>query len=230
MEVGRSMSGSNRPRAWLPFRSSICRNRRAIWRARNPRGVDRCAGIWGTKAVVQRCRLLIETHRMVATAFVAAALIVAHAEQARAQSAAEFCLTANQSLSLGTAVPRTSTRLKAGALRIVAVGSSSTAGLWVLGSDGTYPEVMRRELAALRPTAQVEVINSGRIGDTVWGSMARFRNDVLAYAPDLIVWQLGTNDVAWGGRAEGLKDQIVVGVRTLKADGADVILMDLQYA
>jgi acyl-CoA thioesterase I len=173
--------------------------------------------------------LLIEIHRMVATAFVAT-LIVAHAEPAPAQSAAEFCLAANQSLSLGSVLPRTSTRLKAGALRIVAVGSSSTTGLWVLGSDGTYPQVMRRELAALRPTAQVEVINSGRIGDTVSGSMARFRNDVLAYAPDLIVWQLGTNDVAWGGRAEGLKDQIVAGVRALKADGADVILMDLQYA
>jgi lysophospholipase L1-like esterase len=167
---------------------------------------------------------------MVAAAIVAAALIVARAGEATAQSAAEFCLTANQSLSLGVALSRTAARLKAGSVRVVAVGSSSTTGLWVLSSDATYPGVMRRELAALRPAAQVEVINSGRIGDTVLGSMARFQNDVLAYAPDLIIWQLGTNDVAWGGRAEGLKEQIVAGVRTLKLDGADVILMDLQYA
>jgi len=167
---------------------------------------------------------------MVAAAIVAAALMTAPAGEASAQSAAEFCLTANQSLSLGAALPRTAGRLKAGSLRVVAVGSSSTTGLWVLSSDATYPGVMRRELAALRPAAQVEVINSGRIGDTVSGSMARFQNDVLAYAPDLIIWQLGTNDVAWGGRAEGLKEQIVAGVRMLKLDGADVILMDLQYA
>ena len=48
--------------------------------------------------------------------------------------------------------------------------------------------------------------------------------------PDLVIWQLGTNDVAWGGSADGLKEVIINGVRTLKASGADVILMDLQYA
>src|SRR6185369_11123964 len=91
-------------------------------------------------------------------------------------------------------------------------------------------EVMRRELARLRPTARIEIVNSGRVGETVPGSIARFGRDVLALKPDLVIWQLGTNDVAWGGRAEGLKEQIAEGVRALKAGGADVILMDLQYA
>jgi acyl-CoA thioesterase-1 len=171
-------------------------------------------------------------YRAIAGACVAMALTVAAAERAAAQSDVEICLTANRSLSLGVPLPRATARLKAGALRIVAVGSSSTTGLWVFpfSSEATYPQVMRRELAALRPSTQIEVINSGRIGDTISGTMARFQNDVLAYRPDLVIWQLGTNDVAWGGRADGLKDQIVAGVRALKADGADVILMDLQYA
>ena len=77
---------------------------------------------------------------------------------------------------------------------------------------------------------EIEVINSGRLGETIAGTMARFERDVLAYLPELVVWQLGTNDVTWGGRASGLKDQVVLGVRTLKGSGADVILMDLQYA
>jgi acyl-CoA thioesterase-1 len=146
-------------------------------------------------------------------------------------SEAETCLTANRSLSLGAPLPRTAARLKASdSLRIVAVGSSSTTGLWVLSPDATYPEVMRRELARLRPTTRVEVVNSGRIGETITGSMARFQRDVIAYGPDLVVWQLGTNDVAWGGRADGLQNRVAEGVRMLKASGADVILMDLQYA
>ena len=174
---------------------------------------------------------MTDINRTFTVACVVSALIVATAERAGAQSEAEACLTANRSLSLGAPLPRTQARLKAGALRIVAVGSSSTTGLWVVFSpEATYPQVMRRELAALRPGAQIEVINSGRIGDTVSGSMARFQDDVLAYRPDLVVWQLGTNDVAWGGRADGLKDRIVSGVRALKSNGADVILMDLQYA
>jgi acyl-CoA thioesterase I len=148
-----------------------------------------------------------------------------------AETAAETCLAANRSLSLGAPLPRTAARLKAGqALKIVAVGSSSTTGLWMLNSDATYPAVMGREIAALRPAAHVEVINSGRIGDTVSGTMSRFRDDVLAHHPDLIIWQLGTNDVAWGGRTGGIKDAIISGVRTLKASGADIVLMDMQYA
>jgi lysophospholipase L1-like esterase len=168
------------------------------------------------------------------TRLLAAASIVA-AEGAPAQtlagsSDAEICLAANRSLALGAPLPRTAARLNAGgAVRIVAIGSSSTTGLWVLSPTATYPEVMRRELARLRPAARVEVINAGRVGETIGGSIARFERDVLPHGPDLVVWQLGTNDVAWGGRADGLKDQVVRGIRTLKAS-ADVVLMDLQYA
>ncbi len=166
----------------------------------------------------------------------AAALVVASFAGAQAQAPlnapeAEACLAANRTLSLGAPLARTATRLKAGdVMRMVAVGSSSTTGLWVLSSSATYPEVMRRELARLRPAARFEVINRGRIGETVTGSVARFERDILAHGPDLVIWQLGTNDVAWGGNADGLKDLVAAGVRTLKASGADVVLMDLQYA
>jgi acyl-CoA thioesterase I len=148
-------------------------------------------------------------------------------------SEAEICLAANRALALGAPLPRTAARLGAGdTVTIVAIGSSSTTGLWVLSPSATYPEVMRRELARLRPAARIEIINSGRVGETIGGSIARFERDVLAHSPDLVVWQLGTNDVAWGGRADGLKERVVQGVRVLKASGVyvDVILMDLQYA
>jgi lysophospholipase L1-like esterase len=129
-------------------------------------------------------------------------------------------------------LPSTAARLKSSEpLKIVAIGSSSTVGLWVLGSAATYPEVMRRELLRLRSNATIDVINSGRIGDTIPGNIARFERDVLAHAPDLVVWQLGTNDVAWGGRPDDqLKSRVVEGARSLKAGSADVVLMDLQYA
>jgi len=175
-----------------------------------------------TRMMAQLCR------RMFAAAMVAVLLAPSGA---LAQSAVDVCLAANRDLSLGAGLPRTGARLKAGApMKIVAVGSSSTTGLWMLSSDATYPSVMQRELAALRPAARIEVVNSGRIGETISGSIARFQNDVLAYRPDLVIWQLGTNDVAWGGRADGLDEEIAGGIRILKAAGADVILMDLQYS
>jgi lysophospholipase L1-like esterase len=129
-------------------------------------------------------------------------------------------------------LPRTSARLKSGEpLLIVAIGSSSTVGLWVLRSGATYPEVMRQELVRLRSNARIEVVNSGRIGDRVEDTVARFNRDVFAHKPDLVVWQLGTNDVAWGGQPNSqLKDRVLHGIQTLKESGADIILMDLQYA
>jgi acyl-CoA thioesterase-1 len=144
----------------------------------------------------------------------------------------EACLAANRDLSLGAQLPRTSARLKSGErLLIVAIGSSSTVGLWVLQSSATYPEVMRQELVRLRSNARIEVVNSGRIGDTIEDTVARFDRDVFAYKPDLVVWQLGSNDVAWGGHPNTeLKNRVLQGVQTLKASGADIILMDLQYA
>jgi hypothetical protein len=55
-------------------------------------------------------------------------------------SSAERCLAANLDVSLGAQLRRTAVRLKSGEpLKIVAIGSSSTVGLWVLRSAATYP-------------------------------------------------------------------------------------------
>jgi lysophospholipase L1-like esterase len=146
-------------------------------------------------------------------------------------SPAETCLAANPNISLGVRLPRTEAKLKSGSpLKIVAIGSSSTVGLWVLTEAATYPAVMRQELIRLVQNAQIELKNSGRVGDTIPDNIARFERDVLVFQPDLIVWQLGTNDIAWGGQAQGLDKLIARGVATLRSRGSDVILMDQQYS
>jgi acyl-CoA thioesterase I len=175
--------------------------------------------------------------RVAIVALVGATMLAGTSDGALSQargvmSPAERCLAANQGLSLGVLLPRTAARLKSSeSLKIVAIGSSSTVGLWVLASAATYPEVMRRELLRLRSNATISVINSGRVGDTIQDNVARFERDVLAHRPDLVVWQLGTNDVVWGGRPDQLlKDTVIEGVKALKAAPADVVLLDLQYA
>lgn len=164
-------------------------------------------------------------------AIVGSAAESAHAQDSARISAAETCLAANSNLSLGVRLPHTRDRLKDGKpLKIVAVGSSSTVGLWEFRPATTFPDVMRREILRLQSSAKISVTNSGRVGDTIPDNVARFERDVLSFNPDLILWQLGTNDIAWGGQADDqLKTKIVQGVHSLKASGADVILMDLQY-
>jgi len=155
---------------------------------------------WALTSVRQKTRVVV----------FAIVLPLSGASSASAQaqvnpSPAETCLAANPNISLGVRLPRTEAKLKSGSpLKIVAIGSSSTVGLWVLSEAATYPAVMRQELIRLVPNAQIELKNSGRVGDTIPDNIARFERDVLVFRPDLIVWQLGTNDIAWGGQAQGL--------------------------
>ncbi|MDB5565146.1 MAG: hypothetical protein JWP84_1712 [Tardiphaga sp.] len=153
------------------------------------------------------------------------------AASGEAAFAAEVCLAVDQQLSPGTALPRTAAATKGGGpLKIVAMGSSSTLGLWQSNPAATYPGILQQELTRLKPASRVIVINSGRNADTIPGNIARFDSDVLAHNPDLVVWQVGTNDVTWLESADSLTKKIVDGVRALRANGADVILMDQQYA
>ena len=61
-------------------------------------------------------------------------------------------------------------------------------------------------------------------------NIARLDSDVLHYRPDLVIWQLGTNDVVWRGIASNSEEMLADSVRRIKATMADVILLDLQYA
>jgi lysophospholipase L1-like esterase len=144
---------------------------------------------------------------------------------------AEACLAVDQRMSPNAALPRTSAALRTdGPLKIVAMGSSSTLGLWQSDPALTYPGMLQSELKRIRPGLRLEIINSGRNADTIPGNIARFDRDVLAHRPDLVIWQVGTNDLTWLDSADSLTGKIVNGIRMLKADGADVVLMDQQYA
>jgi acyl-CoA thioesterase I len=143
---------------------------------------------------------------------------------------ADWCLAMAKGLALGASLPRTKERLHAGAhLTVVALGSSSTSGFW-LPKDKAFPAVTRRELLKLNPGASIEVLNKGVIMEDIRATRERIASDVLPFGPQLVIWQLGTNDVVWRGIADNAKQLVRAGVRELKAAGADVVLMDLQYA
>lgn len=162
---------------------------------------------------------------------IACTLLLALATPAVAQSAVDRCLAAGERLTDAAPLSRSFALLRSKAtLRIVAIGSSSTRGLWQTDPSLTYPGMLKSELERLMPGLQVAIVNSGRNADTIPGNVARFERDVLAHTPDLVIWQIGTNDVTWLQSSDRLTGTIVAGVRQLQAAGADVVLMDQQYA
>lgn len=119
---------------------------------------------------------------------------------------------------------------KTGSLTVVAIGSSSTQGIGASAPSLTYPARLEAELRARFAGAEITVINRGRGGEDVTEELARLKSEVIAAHPDLVVWQLGTNAVLRRDDLASDSEQLRRGVAMLKESGADIVLMDLQYA
>jgi acyl-CoA thioesterase I len=156
----------------------------------------------------------------------------AHAQNnGAASSTVDACLAYTGGLSLGAALPIVSAKLRSGGpLTVVALGSSSTTGFGAFGKHTAFPDVMKDELTRLHPGLRIDLINSGRIMEDLGDNIARLDADVLRHRPDLVIWQIGTNDVVWRGIADNAQGMLTDAVRRIKAARSDVVLLDLQYA
>src|SRR6516225_3476965 len=115
-------------------------------------------------------------------------------------------------------------------LTIVAIGSSSTSGAGASSPAMSYPSRLAVELKQRFPGREITVLNRGVSGQETKEMMARFATDVIPAHPDLVLWQVGTNSVL---RDHPLRPHAVLlheGIEQLKEAGADVVLMDMQYA
>jgi len=155
-------------------------------------------------------------------------LVLPHAAMAQTQISCDGPSNINR---LDQPLRRTAERLKAGQpLTIVAIGSSSTSGAGASSSAASYPSRLEVELKVRFPTATIRVLNRGVGGEEVQDMVARFDQTVLAEKPDLVLWQVGSNTVLRGHSVIAAFAYIAQGVHRLKASGADVVLIDPQFA
>jgi acyl-CoA thioesterase I len=163
---------------------------------------------------------------------IAAAVPILMAPAGRgARATIDRCSVPPDLAALGAPLPHTAARLAAGQpLTIVALGSSSTEGLGATRPALNYPSRLSAWLEARFPGVPIRVVNRGVGGEMTEQMLARLDRDVLAEKPDLVIWQLGTNSVLHDVDPADEGELARSGVERLKAAGADVILMDLQYA
>jgi lysophospholipase L1-like esterase len=141
------------------------------------------------------------------------------------------CPNASQFIGLGTTLPATAAALRRGEdLVVVAIGSSSTSGVGASDRTHAYPARLENELHRRWPGHRVRVINKGIGGEEAPQMLARFERDVLSHNPDLVIWQAGTNMMLRSENKDTLLPQLRAGIRALKDNHIDVVLMDPQYA
>ncbi len=167
----------------------------------------------------------------VALLFAAPPLANGPAKAAPSGNPASACTYSAQSAALTAPLPRVSRQLAGGGpLRIVAIGSSSTAGAGASGPEHSYPARLADHLRLRFPGVEVAVLNKGANGEVGAEMLRRFQRDVMDEKPDLVIWQVGANTVLKGDDPYAAEVVIRTGIRKLKAAGFDVVLMDLQYA
>jgi lysophospholipase L1-like esterase len=141
------------------------------------------------------------------------------------------CSAPGSLMRLDRAIFHTAARIAEGrSLKIVALGSSSTAGIGATSPANSYPSRLEAELREQYPDMQIDVVNRGVGGEDAREMLARLDRSVLAERPDLVLWQVGTNAIV---DEEGISEEAYLirkGLARLKAAGVDVILIDPQYS
>jgi lysophospholipase L1-like esterase len=115
-----------------------------------------------------------------------------------------------------------------GSTKIVAIGSSSTAGE---GNIEPFPSRLELALRKRYPNRMIDVLNRGVSGEEATNEVLRFKPDVLDENPALVIWQVGTNAVYRDKefKLDDVVQSIATGLDRLAGLPMDVILMDLQY-
>ena len=150
---------------------------------------------------------------------------------ARAETPALTCDTPLDLIRLANPLSHLAQKLAAGApITIVAIGSSSTAGAGASSTAKNYPSQLAVELKRLFPTNSITVLNRGVNGEEVGDMLKRFDSDVVGVRPDLVLWQLGTNSVIRDQMFTDHGAAIRDGLNKIRAVGADVVLIDPQFA
>ncbi|OAH32210.1 MULTISPECIES: SGNH/GDSL hydrolase family protein [Methylorubrum] len=107
-------------------------------------------------------------------------------------------------------------------IHVLSIGSSSAG----LGASASYPVKLENALEQALPDVQVEVEARSLPGEVASGAGERLRSMVAEVEPDLVVWQVGTNDALARVDIEAFGEALDDSVQWVKSHGIDIVLID----
>ena len=114
--------------------------------------------------------------------------------------------------------------------RVLAIGSSSTVGVGASQPANTYVAKLEDDLEAAFKGVDFDVIGRGLSGETAEGQSGRMKQTVEEIKPDLVLWQVGTNDAIRHVDLESFKTCLRRALVWLEENKFDVMLVDPQYS
>ncbi len=114
-------------------------------------------------------------------------------------------------------------------VRVLAIGSSSTVGVGATSPSATYLARLETSLEGSLKGLDIDVVGRGLSGEVAQGAADRMRREVEETRPDLVVWQVGTNDALRHVSIDKFKGCLKTTLAWLADNKVDVVLVDPQY-
>lgn len=114
-------------------------------------------------------------------------------------------------------------------IRVLAIGSSSTVGLGASHPSHNYPSQLEAILEKTLKGLDVVIINRGVSGEVAAATAERLKALVGLETPDVVLWQVGTNDALMHVSVDDFKATVGETLRWLKEREVDTVLVGLQY-
>jgi acyl-CoA thioesterase-1 len=113
--------------------------------------------------------------------------------------------------------------------KVLAIGSSSTAGVGASSPSATYVARLEPTLEGALKGTDFDVVGRGRAGEVAQGAADRMKKEVEDIKPDLIVWQVGTNDALRHVSIDAFKNCLKKTLAWVADNKIDVVLVNPQY-
>jgi hypothetical protein len=121
-------------------------------------------------------------------------------------------------------------RIAAGApLKIVALGGASTRGAAAGDTARTWPARLEETLRRRHPGLPVTVVNKGIARQTAQDMVDRMTVDVVAEAPQLVLWEVGIADAVTSVEVEEFVHALQSGLALLATHEIDAMVIDMQF-
>jgi acyl-CoA thioesterase I len=114
-------------------------------------------------------------------------------------------------------------------VKLLAIGSSSTVGIGASSPAATYVANLETTLEGSFKGMNFDVVARGMSGEVAQGAADRMKREVEETKPDLVVWQVGTNDAIRHVSIESFKTCLKKALAWLAENRIDVVLIDPQF-
>jgi lysophospholipase L1-like esterase len=114
-------------------------------------------------------------------------------------------------------------------IKILAIGSSTTVGVGASSPTATYVANLESTLEGSFKGMDFDVVGRGVSGEVAQGAADRMKKEIDDTKPDLVVWQVGTNDAIRHVSIEAFKNCLRTTLAWLAENKLDVVLVDPQY-